>query len=357
MKPYKNVLLLLLLSFYGHAQNTNIPNPELQNEKSWSMVILPDPQTYVKFGRNQGIFDIMTAWIAEQKNHLSIKMVLCTGDLVQHNNILRGAGEGGNQSSVNQWRATSHAIGRLDNQIPYVLAAGNHDFGYENIENRHTQYNEYISADRNFLNEAILREYYYTSDGAPTLANALFEFEGHNSQNYLILNLEFGPRNEVLDWAKKVIDQGKYKNHRVIVLTHSYMNNKNERIKNENYPIENANYGEAIWNKLINTSRNVVMVIAGHIGVVNDFKGHTAFKQDKRQDGHIVTQMVFNAQALGGGWHGNGGDGWLRFLEFDPDGETVHVKTYSPFFGLSPSTKDKAWRTADFDEFSFRIEE
>lgn len=356
MKHCWILFLALLLTSNSIAQETKIPEPKLQNEDSWALVILPDPQTYVKFGRNQGIFELMTAWIAQEQDPLNIRMVLCTGDLVEQNNTLRGVGKNGDQSSINQWRAVDRAISRLDNRMPYVLAAGNHDFGYKNIENRHTHYNKYITADRNYKNEAILQEYYYTADGMPTMANAVFEFEGHHQQKYLILNLEFAPRDEVVDWAKKTIDQEKYKNHRVIVLTHSYMNNKNERIETENYPIEDGNYGQAIWDKLVYPSQNIVMVIAGHIGVTNDFKGHTAFKQDQRKDGKRVTQMIFNAQALGGGWHGNGGDGWLRYLEFDPDGQTVHTKTYSPFFGISPSTKDKAWRTADFDEFSFQIE-
>lgn len=213
-----------------------------------------------------------------------------------------------------------------------------------------------VTADRNHLNEAMLREYYYSADGTPTLANAISEFEGHNNQMYLILNLEFAPRDEVLEWAKKAIDQEKYKDHRVIVLTHSYMNNKNELIEKENYSLKDVNYGQAMWDKLVYPSHNIVMVIAGHIGDPNSFKGDTAFKQDLRKDGVQVSQMVFNAQARGGGWNGNGGDGWLRYLEFDPDGQTVHTKTYSPFFGISPSTKDKAWRAADYDEFSFQIE-
>jgi hypothetical protein len=46
--------------------------------------------------------------------------------------------------------------------------------------------------------------------------------------------------------------------------------------------------------------------------------------------------MVFNAQALGGGWYGNGSEGWLRILEFLPDGKTVKVKTFSPFLLSHP---------------------
>ena len=62
--------------------------------------------------------------------------------------------------------------------------------------------------------------------------------------------------------------------------------------------------------------------------------------------------MMFNAQTAGGGWHGNGGDGWLRIMEFMPDGKTIKVRTYSPFFGISPTTRQFAWRTDPWDEFN-----
>lgn len=65
--------------------------------------------------------------------------------------------------------------------------------------------------------------------------------------------------------------------------------------------------------------------------------------------------MMFNSQALGGGWHGNGGDGWLRILEFMPDGETIAIKTFSPLFAISPTTESHAWRRESFDEFEIRI--
>ena len=53
---------------------------------------------------------------------------------------------------------------------------------------------------------------------------------------------------------------------------------------------------------------------------------------------------------------GNGGDGWLRILEFLPDGQTIKVNTYSPLFGISPTTKHLAHRTAPFDQFDMVIE-
>ena len=38
------------------------------------------------------------------------------------------------------------------------------------------------------------------------------------------------------------------------------------------------------------------------------------------------------------------------------DGRTVSVRTFSPMFALSPVTCDKAWRTADYDQFTFDME-
>jgi hypothetical protein len=80
------------------------------------------------------------------------------------------------------------------------------------------------------------------------------------------------------------------------------------------------------------------------------------FQTDSNSADKKVQQMVFNAQTLGGGCMGNGGDSWLRILEFMPDNKTVKVKTFSPFFAISPTTREHAWRTAVFDGFSFEID-
>jgi len=58
-----------------------------------------------------------------------------------------------------------------------------------------------------------------------------------------------------------------------------------------------------------------------------------------------------HAQREGGGWHGNGGDGWLRILAFLPDGKTIKVHTFSPLFRASPSTRHLAWRSESFDQY------
>ena len=81
-----------------------------------------------------------------------------------------------------------------------------------------------------------------------------------------------------------------------------------------------------------------------------------AYRCDRNAAGKNVHQMMFNVQTLGGGWEGNGGDGWLRILEFMPDGKTIKVRTYSPLFGISATTKQFAHRTGKIDQFDIVVE-
>ena len=80
------------------------------------------------------------------------------------------------------------------------------------------------------------------------------------------------------------------------------------------------------------------------------------FSTDTNEEGKTVAQMAFNTQAIGGGFHGSGGDGWLRLLEFMPDRKTVKATTFSPLFAISPSTRDLAWKHDERNEFTFTIE-
>ncbi|SDZ72735.1 3',5'-cyclic AMP phosphodiesterase CpdA [Porphyromonadaceae bacterium KH3R12] len=355
----KSLLLLLFVSvlcFTLSAQQDDYTKPSLSDKDSWSLILLPDVQTYMKFDYNQPILDLMLAWVVNNTEVLNTKMVLCTGDLVEQNDLFNPNGRVANQTSVSQWEAVSSAFGRLDGQLPYILTIGNHDYGIVNAENRYTHFDKYFPPNKNRLNQKMLREVGMNAEGRPTLANAAYEFVSPHGRKFLVLVLEFAPRDEALEWAKGVIEKEQYTDHTVILLTHSYMDSNNNHIVHENYKIPDPNYGEAIWQKLVQPSKNIQMVFAGHIGIPDDPKGHIAFRVDENAGEKKVSQMVFNAQALGGGWHGNGGDGWLRILEFLPDGKTVKVKTFSPLFAISPTTQKYAWRTEPHDEFTFELD-
>jgi len=346
---------LLLITTTIQAQSTYEP-PRLSNPRSWTMVLFPDPQSYVKFARNQPILELMTNWVVENRDSLNIGMVLCTGDLVEQNDIWNPDGVRTNQTSKQQWEAVARAFGKLDGKLPYILTTGNHDYGFRSAENRKTQYWKYFPADKNYKTQELIRGVATNADGNPSLENASFEYVSPHGKKMLFLVLEFAPRDTMLNWAKQEIAQPKYKDHEVVLLTHSYLNKNSEHITKEKYVLPNPNWGADIFKKLVQPSTNIRMVFSGHIGAPDDVKAHLGFRIDKNASGKSVNQMTFNAQALGGGWHGNGGDGWLRILEFLPDGKTVLVKTFSPLFAISPSTRHLAWRTDPWDQFSFTLE-
>lgn len=353
---YSFLLLLVFFSVTTSAQQKKYEAPTLSDSNSWSVIMLPDPQTYQKFARNQPIFDLMTAWVSENIDKLNIKLVMCTGDLVEQNEMINPDGKGANQPSKSQWESVSGAFGKLDGKVPYMLAAGNHDYGYSNISTRNSNYNKYFPVDKNFLTQKGIREVAMNAENIPSLENAVYEFTSPQGRKFILLTLEFAPRDTVLNWAKSVVAQEKYKNHTAIILTHSYLDAENKQIEKENYKIAEGNYGAAVWRKLVQPSSNIQLVFSGHIGAPDNAKAHVGFRTDKNAAGKKVNQMVFNAQAMGGGWNGNGGDGWLRILEFLPDGKTVKVKTFSPFFAISPTTQQFAWRTEAFDQFEFSID-
>ncbi|MFC5412601.1 metallophosphoesterase [Larkinella bovis] len=346
------------------AQPKPYSPPKLSNKDSWSMILMPDPQAYVKLAKNQPLLELMTAWISTNIDSLNIKLVLCTGDLVEFNEMispraserLNPNGTKVDQPSKSQWESVARSFARLDGRVPYITATGNHDYGYNSMENRRSNFNKYFPIDKNFLTQKIVREVALDAEGVPTLTNAAFDMTTPHGKKMLIVTTEFAPRDTILSWASQVVNQAKYKDHTAILLTHSYMNAKNERFEKENYPNKDGNYGAAIWRKVVQPSKNIQMVFAGHIAAENDPRGHVAFRTDLNAGGKKVQQMVFNAQALGGGNAGNGGDGWLRILEFLPDGKTVKVKTFSPLFAISPTTQPFAWRTESYDEFTFELD-
>lgn len=323
------------------------------DQKSFSMILLSDPQNYIKYDYNQPVFELMTAWIEDNIDSLAIKAVMCTGDLVDQNECeLPPYPRFGNISSKEQWAFVSEAFERLDNKVPYIISPGNHDYGYTRSENSMTNFPEYFYADRNSCWKDCLKAVFINRNGIPSLESSAYEFISDTWGKILVITTEFAPRDEVLEWAKGLCNSEKFSDHRVIFMTHSYLNADGTRIDKEHYLISPANSGKDIWEKLISETSNIRLVICGHYANPDEnFEHNVGLHIDKNKSGKNVYQMMFNAQALGGGMSGNGGDGWLRILEFMPDGITIKVKTYSPLFGFSPRTKEFAWRRDSYDQF------
>ena len=372
----KKLLLLLCvhaIAGWALAQDTKgepqIPvYPALEEEGSFSMIMVPDPQSYVKFAANQPLFELQTAWIAQNIKRLNIKAALFTGDMVEQNNKLISAPlpneYNGDQTSRQQWEAISRGLARLDNRLPYIACQGNHDLGYIAAEYRYSMMPDYIYPERNTAFEKTLVSTGLNYEGIHTMENSAFEFHDKAWGDLLIISFEFAPRDEALDWARQLIESERFVNHKVIILTHSFLATNGERIVEEGYKLTPRNWAQAVWDKLIYPSKNIKMVLCGHTGnppKIKDgekvnYQPTTCYRVDKAADGHEVVQMMFNSQNGDGSWNGNGGDCWLRILEFRPDGKTIGVRTFSPLFAQSRLTKHLAWRTDAYDQYLLTIE-
>ena len=121
----------------------------LSNPNSFSMILLGDPQGYTKYDINQPLYELTTVWCADNIDNLNIKAVLVTGDMVEQNeNIVRNR-KMLNQTSRQMWKWASHCMARLDNKVPYIIATGNHEYGYVRGDEGFTHFPEYFPIERN----------------------------------------------------------------------------------------------------------------------------------------------------------------------------------------------------------------
>lgn len=343
--------------------------PALQEEGSFSMILVPDPQSYTKFAANQPLFELQTAWIAQNINRLNIKAALFTGDMVEQNgkqiSLPLPNPYNGDQTGRQQWEAVSRGLSRLDNRLPYVVAQGNHDIGHITATDRHSLAPEFIRPERNIKFEKCLVSTCPNWEGVHTMENSAYEFTDKAWGKILVITFEFAPRDEAIEWAKQLTESEAYKEHKVIILTHSWLDTAGNRIKEEGYTLRPCNWAEAVWQKLVYPSKNICLVLCGHTGAApkiegdvakTNFKPTSSYRVDKAADGRNIPQMMFNSQQGDGDWNGNGGDCWLRILEFKPDGKTIGIRTFSPMFALSKLTQHLAWRTAEYDQYEIVIE-
>ena len=231
-KLFKKILFLLFIQVITVTQLPAQQNGslKLKDPNSWSMVLIPDPQGYVKFEKNQQIMDIVTTWIKANKEELNIELVLCTGDLVESNNsIIPNPKYGGDQTARQQWKAITNSFIKLNNIVPYILCVGNHDMETSKGACRYSQFNSWFPPNCNPLNEDLLVDMFPNASGVKTLENAYYEFVSPHGVPFLIFSLEFLPRDTIVQQTNKIVQLEKYKKYKGIVLTHSYMEADNTR--------------------------------------------------------------------------------------------------------------------------------
>jgi hypothetical protein len=91
-----------------------------------------------------------------------------------------------------------------------------------------------------------------------------------------------------------------------------------------------------------------MMVICGHLS-----SQYVGYRWDRADSGNVVHQMLVDYEKL------RGEHGFLRLLEFFPDGKTVQVRTFCPITGQirSPIPRGAApLRDPKLEEFTFELQ-
>ena len=285
--PILGLLLGLGAEFAVHAQDG------AKQEGPFSVVLLPDTQNYSE--KYPETYIAQTLWIRQQRKLDNIKFAIHLGDIVQ------------TAAEKPEWENASLAMRLLDGVVPYSVAPGNHDMV---VKARDTSlYNQYFSPAR-FAD----RKWYGGHLGKTNDNNYCF-FKG-GGRDFLVLNLEFAPRDEALKWAAGIARQ--YPTHHIIVATHSYMRPDGRDTNTpESYNVS-GNSGEQMWQKLIRQQPNIFFVVSGHVLGVG-------LQTSVNDAGHKVLEMLTDYQGLE-----KGGDGWLRIITIDAAAHEIRVKTYSP---------------------------
>jgi hypothetical protein len=286
---------------------------DMTEPEAFTLVVLPDTQYYAE--SYPAILQAQAQWIEEEADTRQIIGVLHVGDVTDDN-------------SREQWQAASNALLPLIDVVPLVLALGNHDYGINGSAiDRTTLAHDFFPVERITAQPTFGGS--YERSRIDNTYSVLETPEGP----WLVLSLEFGPRDEVIDWANEVVAQ--HEDMPIIVLTHAYLysddtrydwatKGEGQRWSPHSYLLASlapVNDGQAIFDKLVRPHEQIDFVLCGH--VLNDGVARLMSTQD---DGGVVHEILANYQV-----NDMGGEGFLRLIEFREGSAEVQVLTYSPW--------------------------
>jgi hypothetical protein len=281
-----------------------------------TVVVLPDTQFYAC--AYPTIFQQQADYILAGLERERIAVVLHTGDIVD-------------QDVPEQWQVAAESLHRLNGKVPYLVTSGNHDLS----AGRASLIGHYFGADTQAAQGVVVQA---RDPGRPDNSFAVVELAG---RSWLVLGLEFGPRDAVVKWASDVLSA--HADLPAIVFTHAYLYSDAERYDRSIEPLQPYHPdsyaftpeqgiadGEDLWRELIEPHENVQLVVCGHV-----IPDGTARAIATRSSGTHVHQLLANYQLCDTCpcTQSEGGGGYLRLLRFDDGGRALHVSTYSPHRG------------------------
>ncbi len=306
------VVIILMAGCGGSGGSNNTAPPAVLTQPfapdEFTIVALPDTQYYSRDFPD--IFRAQTQWIADHTQDQHIQLVLGLGDIVDDG------------ADPVQWQNADSAVRLIEGKLPYMMAIGNHDYDLAHPAGRTASaqgFNAHYGPAR-----YAGASWYRGSFPAGSNEN-FYGVVNLNGRDFLILVLEFAPRDVALAWADGILKANQDKE--AIVVTHAFTFTDNTRMSRcdansaASFGVGQDNDGDDVWWKLLRNYPNIRLVLSGHVNT-GDGTGH-------RMDlgaGNLVNQMLsdYQSEALGGG-------GYLRLIRVSASLNRVSVITYSPY--------------------------
>ncbi len=309
------------------ASTAMTPGAPAPIEGGFTLMVIPDTQYYAQ--KYPDIFRKQVQWVADNLQKYNVPMVLQLGDITE-------------TAADPEWKVAKEAFAKLDGRVPYVLTPGNHDYGGRlQVLSKRSPMSNFFPVSH-FAKMPTFGGVY---DAQPEKSDNSFHTLEAGGRKWLVIAFEFAPRNDVLRWAGEVCE--KHPDHSVIIVTHAFLEPRtNLRLAYTggygNKPAPDAagqppqepvdlNFGVEIWDKLASQHANVAMVLCGHACYTNH-------RSDPGKAGNVVQQVVVDYQK-----DENGGNGWMRLLQFLPDGRTVRTRDYSPILDQTCTMPDRSY--------------
>lgn len=293
---------------------------------SFTIVAIPDTQSYTKSATNYWIMGAQTQWVVDHRADLGTQFVVQLGDLVEWEDR---AYDWGNAS---QYMATLDAAG-----VPSSVVPGNHDMDLPTGGLTHfaqsfppSRYQSLTWTPSTTTYGGYLGQNQFGPDPVDRGDGDSYSLFSAAGMDFLVLNLEYNPPDYAIDWAKRVL--AAYPDRRTILVTHSYLDLTGSLSTQVLRQDGLGNSGQALWNKLVSTSCQIFLVLNGHF---YDGDQGEARRTDTNTCGKPVLSALSDYQA-----RANGGDGWLRYYTFEPDQNAIEAYTYSPTLGQFETDAD-----------------
>ncbi len=261
-------------------------------DTTFTIAVIPDTQNEVSYRLEGEWFKKRTQWIVDNADALNLAFVTHTGDVVNWYRI------DNDTVTYDQYIRASDALAVLDNAgVPYSLSIGNHDAAatceggsacpgedtHANLRNTEV-FNSFFPPSR-FANLVDVYE-------PNKIDNSYHTFTAGGLQ-WLVLNLELWPREEVVTWAKDVV--ASHPHHNVIIVTHAHLTASGEIQQT------NGGYGDTspqyVFDNLISRYPNVRFVFSGHTGlhayrVDSGVHGNKIYQIQSTYHDHASTRLV-----------------------------------------------------------------